>query len=299
MSRGLSARALSALSALEKRTVTADGGRLKLEWGTLRARPGQQVDDLLWWDGDRLLGFLGLYAFDGRTVELAGMVDPAARRRGIATALLDAALPLGRERAYEKTLLVTSRGSEGGLRFALGRGAVLDHSEHALVLVGAPNDGPPGPEVAVRTAASADASDIARLLTAAFGHSPPDVAERLVTDSARTLIVEVGGAAVGTVRVTREDETGGVYGFAVDPAWQGSGIGREVLRRVCHQLRAEGAQRVGLEVAVLNERALVPLHVGRLRAGHDRGLLRPPALDPTAAGREPALAPLAELIAHR
>ena len=75
MSRGLSARALSALSALEKRTVTADGGRLKLEWGTLRTRPGQQVDDLLWWDGDQLLGFLGLYSFDGRTVELAGMVD--------------------------------------------------------------------------------------------------------------------------------------------------------------------------------------------------------------------------------
>lgn len=256
MSLGLSERSLSALSALEKRTVAADGGRLKLEWGTLRTRPGQQVDDLLWWDGDQLLGFLGLYSFDGRTVELAGMVDPAARRRGIATALLDAALPLGRERAYEKTLLVTSRGSEGGLRFALGRGAVLDHSEHALVLEGAPNEGPPGPEVTVRTATSADASDLARLLTAAFGYSPPDVAERLVTDSARTLIVEVGGAAVGTVRVTREDETGGVYGFAVDPAWQGRGIGRVVLRRVCQQLRAEGAQRVGLEVAVLNERAL-------------------------------------------
>jgi len=141
MSLGLSERSLSALSALEKRTVAADGGRLKLEWGTLRTRPGQQVDDLLWWDGDQLLGFLGLYSFDGRTVELAGMVDPAARRRGIATALLDAALPLGRERAYEKTLLVTSRGSEGGLRFALGRGAVFEHSEHALV--GPPNDGPP------------------------------------------------------------------------------------------------------------------------------------------------------------
>jgi ribosomal protein S18 acetylase RimI-like enzyme len=69
-------------------------------------------------------------------------------------------------------------------------------------------------------------------------------------------VVELEGHVVGTVRLTLDEETGGVYGFAVDPAWQGRGIGGDVLRRVCRQLRHEGAQRVHLEVAVDNDRAL-------------------------------------------
>lgn len=48
----------------------------------------------------------------------------------------------------------------------------------------------------------------------------------------------------------------GIYGFVVDPPSQGRGFGREALRQACVQLRAESAQRIGLEVAVENDRAL-------------------------------------------
>ena len=113
----------------------------------LNARTSLDVEDILWWDGDWLLGFLGLYAFGSPTLELAGMVDPAARRCGVATALLDAALPLCRDRAYRQVLLVTSRASSAGRSFALSRGAVLEHSEHALALLEAPTDGPASPNV--------------------------------------------------------------------------------------------------------------------------------------------------------
>jgi len=244
------------LAELEMRTLDVDGGRLKLEWGVLNARAGHVVEDLLWWNGDRLLGFLGLYAFGSHPVELAGMVDPAARRRGIATALLDAALPICRDRGYPRALLVTPRASAAGRCLALGRGAVFDHSEHALALLGPPTDGPTDSRISLRTATAADAAEITRLLTTAFDWPPSDVGQGLASDLASTLLVEVAGSAVGTVRLTRDNDAGGVYGFAVDPAWQGQGIGRDVLRRVCHQLRQEGATRVCLEVAVENERAL-------------------------------------------
>lgn len=256
LSRGLSPRALEAISALEARTVAADGGRLKLEWGTLRGRSGERAEDILWWRGDQLLGFLGLYSYDGRNVELAGMVDPAARRQGIATALLEAALTSCRERAFQRALLVTPRASLAARSLALGRGAVLDHAEYALVLEHEPSEGPARPELVTRTATPADVPAIAELLRVAFGFTSDDVVMKLVTPSARTVVVESAGAVIGTVRLTRDGETGGVYGFAVTPSQQGRGIGREVLRRVCRELVAEGARRVGLEVAVQNERAL-------------------------------------------
>ena len=256
LARGLSPRALHAIADLELRTVQADGGRLKLEWAELNNRTSLQVEDVLYWDDDRLLGFLGLYAFGPPTVEIAAMVDPATRRRGIATSLLEAALPLCSVRGYDRALLVTPRASAPGKGFAHSWGAVLEHSEHALVLATAPADSPTDPRISVRIATPADAPAISRLLTAAFGGPAPDVLDLSASDSARTLLVEISGLAVGTLRITREADGGGVYGFAVDPAWQGQGIGRDVLHRCCQQLRNEGAHHVGLEVAVENEQAL-------------------------------------------
>jgi ribosomal protein S18 acetylase RimI-like enzyme len=214
------------------------------------------MDVALWWDAERLVGFIGLYAFGSSTVELAGMVDPARRRRGVATALLDAAFPVCHDRGCAQVLLVVPRPSTAGRSLALRRGAVLAHSEHALDLLGPPVPGTTDPRVGLRTATPADAPAISGLLATAFGSPPPDVIEWLASGPDRTLVVELEGHVVGTVRLTLDEETGGVYGFAVDPAWQGRGIGGDVLRRVCRQLRHEGAQRVHLEVAVDNDRAL-------------------------------------------
>ena len=58
---GLTPGVLQAVAVLERQVVEADGGRLKLEWDKLRRRSGDRVEDLLWWEGERLLGFLGIY----------------------------------------------------------------------------------------------------------------------------------------------------------------------------------------------------------------------------------------------
>jgi ribosomal protein S18 acetylase RimI-like enzyme len=256
----LSGADLSALADLERRTVAGDGGRLKLEWGVLRARSGRRVEDLLWWDGDRLVGFAGLYGFGPPTVEVAGMVDPAARRQGIGTSLLDAALDQARRQGYRQALLVVPNRSSAGRAFALSRGAALDHAEHALVLHDPPADRPGHPRVQLRTATPDDAADVQRLLAAGFGIDPADVAPRpgesLTETGSETVVATVDGVPVGTVRLTRIDRVGGIYGFVVDPARQGRGIGREILRQACARLRADSATVVRLEVAVDNPRAL-------------------------------------------
>jgi ribosomal protein S18 acetylase RimI-like enzyme len=253
---GLSSRALEAIGELERQVVEADGGRLKLEWGRLRHRAGNRVEDLLWWGEDRLLGFLGLYGF-GSTLELAGMVAPDARGRGIGTALLDVAVPLCREFDYGNALLIVPRPSIAGRRLALKRGGVLDHSEHALVLTGEPTSGPRHPGLSVRQATVADLGLVARLLEEGFGGPvPEDFAGSLDSPHARTLVFELDDSEVGTLRLNRDGDDVGIYGFVIDPSWRGRGIGRDALRRICELLRAEGARRIGLEVAVDNDRAL-------------------------------------------
>lgn len=243
---------LSALAELERQAVAVDGGRLKLEWGVLRARRTDVVQDLLWWEEDRLVGFLGLYAFGAPDVELVGAVHPDFRRRGIASALLDAALPLCRDCRYEQILLVVPRSSIAGRALARRSGANLDHSEHALVLADAPDAWTREPRITVRAAAAPDLSTVSRLLADAFGRSSTVTLD----GSEQLLVVELDGDVVGCLRVSTDHDGAGIYGFAVERSLRGRGIGREVLRRVCADLIAEGAPRVGLEVAVDNDRAL-------------------------------------------
>jgi ribosomal protein S18 acetylase RimI-like enzyme len=250
---GLMSGALRAIAELEREVVEADGGRLKLEWDNLRGRSGDRVEDLLWWEGGRLLGFLGIYGFGG-SPELAGMVAPGARRRGIGSALLDAAVPLCRERSDRPPLLVVPRQSIGGKQLALRRGGTLDHSEHHLVLSGEPAGGLHEPEISLRSAAAGDVPVVVSLLERGFGWSgPDDLGDRLE----RTALVELRGAVVGTLFLERNDEAeASIFGFVVEPSLQGRGIGRAALRQACEQLRADGARRIGLDVDVANDRAL-------------------------------------------
>jgi ribosomal protein S18 acetylase RimI-like enzyme len=249
---GLTSRALEAIAELERQVVEADGGRLKLEWDSLRGRSGDRVEDLLWWERDRLLGFLGIYAF-GESPELTGMVAPHARRRGIGSALLDAALPLCRERSDRQPLLVVPRQSIGGKRMALRRGGTLDHSEHHLVLSGEPTSGPHKPEVSLRPATATDVPLVVSLLEQGFGWSgPDDLDDRLE----RTALIERRGAVVGTLFLEHDEDEGSIFGFVVEPSLQGRGIGRAALRQACERLRGAGARRISLDVDVANDRAL-------------------------------------------
>ena len=227
---GLTSGALQAIAELERRVVEADGGRLKLEWDNLCGRSGDRAEDLLWWDGERLLGFLGIYEF-GDSPELAGMVAPDARRRGIGSALLDAAMPLCRERGDRQPLLVVPRQSIAGKRLALRRGATLAHSEHHLVLSGEPTSGPHKPEISLRPATAADVPVVVSLLERGFGWSgPDDLGDRLE----RTALIEPRGAVVGTLFLERDDdEEASIFGFVVEPSLQGRGIGRAALRQAC------------------------------------------------------------------
>jgi ribosomal protein S18 acetylase RimI-like enzyme len=252
----LSRRQLDALATLESRVVSADGGRLKLEWGVLRDRPGDATRDFLWLQHDQPVGFLGLYAFGSNTIEIAGMVDPDARRQGIGTALLEAALPTCAAHGGGSVLLVVPRQSQAGRAFVLDRGAELEHSEHALALDRRPADGPADPGINIRAATRDDFDELSELLITGFGHPAQHPHEFDRVGGSRTVIVELGGVTVGTVRLRLDGVRGGVYGFTIKPELRGRGIGRDVLRRVTAGLFDAGATSVGLEVAVENDHAL-------------------------------------------
>jgi ribosomal protein S18 acetylase RimI-like enzyme len=255
-SHGLTDAALEAIEDLERRVLMADGGRLKLEWGTLRNRRTEEVRDLLWWEDDRLLGFAGVYGFGWPTLELAGMVDPRGRRRGIGRELFDATLPICRQQRAERVLMVVPRPSVGGRALALSLAMPLDHSEHALRLVSPPEDPVMDHPVALREATAGDIQALSQLYLDGFGDGRMDADRPLSDDRARTLMILHAEEVVGTVRTTLDGDRAAIYGFVVAAQWRGRGIGRAALDHVCRGLFDRGAEEVDLEVEVANDRAL-------------------------------------------
>ena len=253
---GLGTTALEAIAVLERRVVAADGGRLKLEWGDLHSRQADQVRDLLWWEDGQLLGFLGIYG-SGRThLELAGMVDPDARRRGIGRALLEAALPAVKAHGVERILTVVPRPSAAGQEFCRSFGMTYEHSEHALRLDARPEAAPREPELALRQATVDDIAKLSDLFRDGFGDDGYVDPARLAGERSRTLLITQGDETVGTIALARDGARGAIYGFVVESRRRGNGIGGQALRCACKDLFDAGADRVELEVEVENDRAL-------------------------------------------
>ena len=166
---GLSADDLAEIETLADACIRADGGRLKLEWRTLKTRPADQVNDFLWIDRDgKLVGFLGLYGFRADQVELCGMVHPARRRQGIFSRLFEAAVAEAADRGAPQALLVVDRLYGPGTAFALSVGGTIEHSEHRMVLVKEPTGFVRDPLVTVRPAELGDVTFVVSCLAEAF-----------------------------------------------------------------------------------------------------------------------------------
>jgi ribosomal protein S18 acetylase RimI-like enzyme len=241
-----------------------DGGRLKLEWGTLRSRPDDQVNDLVWTAAGGVVGFLGIYGYRPDQVELCGMVHPTARRQGVFSALFEAAMAEVASRGVPQALLVVDRGYTSGSAFARSVGGAIEHSEHRMTLRRGPAPITTDPLVSVREAEVNDGPFIVDCLGKAFGipaaQFEKEVAEHgfeaLMRRFAGTLLIDYANEPVGTVRVDRDLDAAGIYGFAVLPEFQGRGIGRQVLSRLAQELPSEGLTNVSLEVSVTNDAAL-------------------------------------------
>lgn len=258
---GLAPGDLEEIGRLAAACTAADGGRLKLSWGTLGSRPVDQVNDFLWRRPDgALVGFLGLYGFRPDEVEVCGMVHPDHRRQHIFSRLYDAALAELERRGTPRALLIVDRSSPAGAAFARSRAGVIDHSEHRMVVRREPEPFRPDPLVRTRAAGLPDAPFILACICEAFGlpltRLDDDELEELARRNPGTMVIERAGEPVGTVRLSRDVTGADIYGFAVVAKWRGHGIGRQVLSQIVSELLAEGVDRVGLEVETENDGAL-------------------------------------------
>lgn len=247
---------LNEIKSLQDICENHDEIKLKLNWDMLVHR-GSLKDDYFYYDEDQLAGYLALYGF-GNQYELCGMVHPLNRKRGIFYQMFSEALESLKNRDASSLLINVPGTSQSGKKFASSVGAAYDFTEHEMKWD--PNSHLSLPEnIVIRKMREEDIPFCIKLDIECFGTSHSDAESRMKQISKetgqRSLMIEVGGKAVGKIRVQRMQGQSFIYGFAVDPSFQGKGIGQKALSLTVRE-ESKWTKDIFLDVAATNSNAL-------------------------------------------
>jgi ribosomal protein S18 acetylase RimI-like enzyme len=259
---GLSEQQLSAIEQLAKRCEQFEKLSMKLNWSQLRRRPFDEVNDFLYYVDGKLVGYLALYGFGKREVEISAMVDPGYREHGIFKALLSASRQVVKERSIPDLLFICERTSGSGQTTIRTIGAKYQFTEykmrlvrplvsHAKVIAG----------LNILPATPADVPLMAQLDELCFQIPVEDTASRLSTEvnsdgPRQARVITVAGEIVGKIHAVETGSEVYITGFCIFPKYRGKGLGTAVLVQIVGELVSAGHQQIYLEVETENKRAL-------------------------------------------
>lgn len=254
---GLTERQLSDIKKLENACCHLEKLTMKLNWEMLRTRSMKEINDFLYYQDDQLVGFLGLYGFGRKEIELTGMVHPDYRRKGIFKELFREAKNECSKRQVGKILIISERCSQEGLKFCRTTGACYEFSEYHMQFNKSRVPSYDDRGIKLRIAEKNDKEFLGHMDNVCFGIEEPreDIADPL-SDTLRTqYIIELDSQPIGKIGIMKESGSY-IFGFGISPEYRGQGFGRAALSLTLEALLWFNALPVKLEVASENDKAL-------------------------------------------
>ncbi|MER8104729.1 mycothiol synthase [Kitasatospora sp. NPDC094016] len=261
-------RVLADAQAVDGRAAVSEQGRLRLR-SSDTPRPG--VSHFIESELGAVVGYGQLEVQEGSASNPAAelVVDPAVRGRGLARPLVDAVLAQAHGAGRDAVDFWVHGGHPAARHLAGRYGAELVRELRQMRRPGPQTEAVAVPEgVELRTfRPGEDDAEWLRLNALAFAHHPEqgswterDLAERLAEpwfDPAGFFLATRGGKVVGFhwtkvhPATATEPALGEVYVVGVDPAEQGSGLGRALTAAGLRHLTGSDAGERGLETVLL------------------------------------------------
>lgn len=259
----------SEIAAIQQLIVTCnarDGLRMRIGAELLRNRPGNTINDFLYYEDGQLIGYLCGDSWGSREKELTGMVHPFYRRQGIARVLFEAARVVYTQNGVQRLILVCEHASSSGQAYIAALGAAYDFSEYEMVL-GTFHErgkmmegGGERGELLVRQANADDIDTIVSILAADSGNRV-DVQAWITylmarPERSRFFIATLHGKPLGTIRLDNLDDEMGIYAFEVRLGYRGLGYGRQIMEHVIRVAQSESHKPIMLDVDTTNANAI-------------------------------------------
>ena len=218
------------------------------------------INEFMFYEGDDLVGYLGICQFGGSDIEINGIVHPEHRRKGIFTRLSSLAKEEFAKRDSSKMLFLSDNKSVAGIEFIKTVGANYYNSEYEMYLKKDINIDRKKESLEFVKAKNSDAEEIAKQNSVYFGVQvkaedfplPEDEEKRGTT----TYLVKLQDEIVGKFNIGTYEGVGGIFGVGVMPKYRGRGFGRCIINTAIEKLEQEKAEKIMLQVAVQNEKAL-------------------------------------------
>ncbi len=215
----------------------------------------------LLYDDTQLVGALSMYDFERPTkLELIGFVHPNYRKQYIGTTLLQTAMKEIRLREADEALLIMNGESASGKAFAIHMKLPYLYSEYSMEFKANEAQKRTKNAIQLTLASSKSLLDLIEISSKAFGDSVENTATWLqkMMDSSSHQVYSalIDEKVIGTITVSKEDQSTTLSGFAVHPSYQGKGYGKDILTSMIHTLITKGASTIKLDVETKNNNAL-------------------------------------------
>lgn len=227
----------------------------------LTARNKEEIHDFLLYDDNQLVGALSMYDFERPTkLELIGFVHPNYRKQYIGTTLLQTAMKEIRLREADEALLIMNGESASGKAFAIHMKLPYLYSEYSMEFKANEAQKRTKNAIQLTLASSKSLLDLIEISSKAFGDSVENTATWLqkMMDSSSHQVYSalIDEKVIGTITVSKEDQSTTLSGFAVHPSYQGKGYGKDILTSMIHTLITKGVSTIKLDVETKNNHAL-------------------------------------------
>ena len=210
-----------------------------------------KINEFMFYDDNKLVGYAGICDFGGDEIEVNGMVHPEYRRRGIFTRLFSLVKDEFNKRDSKGMLLLSDNNSIGGISFIKRITDDYHHSEYDMNLDMDVIHKENFDNLVFRKAAK---EDITKIAGENFEFINDNDIDGILFDS--TYVLETGNIIIGKVRLEIVDNIGGIYGLEVLPEYRGKGYGRELLIRSINKLKESKVNAINLQVETKNNNAL-------------------------------------------
>ncbi|HDR4726216.1 GNAT family N-acetyltransferase [Bacillus cereus group sp. Sample62] len=227
----------------------------------LTARTNEEINDFLLYDDTQLIGALSMYDFERPTkLELIGFVHPNYRKQHIGTTLLQTAMKEIRIRVADEALIIMNGDSISGKEFAKHLKLPYLYSEYSMEFKTKEVQKTTKHTIQLTLASSELLLDLIEISSKAFGDSAENTAtwlqKMMNSPSHQVYYALIDEKIVGTITISKQEQSTTLSGFAVHPSYQGKGYGKDILSYMVHTLITKGISTIELDVETKNNHAL-------------------------------------------
>lgn len=255
------------INDLRKTCIEYDNTYLKLEIDFKLSNPKKNnqgknlnINEFMFYDSNKLIGYVGICDFGGDSLEVNGMVHPDYRRRGIFTKLISLVKYEFNKRDTTEMLLLSDNNSISGNEFIKKLNCSYKFSEYDMNLDMDVKNELNINDIEFKRVTNNNVNKLKSLNLEFFDEYDYEGISDYETNegnsSSATYVMEMNNVIMGKVRLEINNGTGGIYGLEVLPNYRGNGYGRKLLILSINKLKESNINIVTLQVAAENKKAL-------------------------------------------